>query len=459
MTIPWCDSQSDFNNNHFITVTVTTLTGPTYFVWQTKKSDGDHIRCSTTGYQSPGAHIAYYSNVEGDRCLIVTENGLALMPFGDAVEIPNFPSSLHDQHMAWHHNPPNDGGRQIPQGQPGSGLEFLTFHCNFLWQFETWYNQQSFANSNLTAPWIQMPPEFRTAEDGPGRMNDEQRFLNNPLSWGSTEDAFGIWVENGIHSWLHTIAVPQVYGDPLMHDFMDASKSYYFYKLHGLINRWWITWQKAFFPGRMNQRCQTIPQLDAFFVSQTIPTTVTAGQTFPVSIRMQNYGAATWTSGGSNPFRLGSQNPQDNTIWGLGRVALPTSVPHRSFVDFNFTATAPRTNGNYHMQWQMLQELVSWFGTKTTDVVISVVGGKTKEGKDVKDDKDDDKLMKENDKLMKEKDDDFLLPPDQPDLDEKNLQATENGAEQSDADGKTFITADERPPVGQQALHQPDEDA
>ncbi|MBO0793468.1 MAG: hypothetical protein J2P36_21315, partial [Ktedonobacteraceae bacterium] len=61
MTIPWCDSQSDFNNNHFITVTVTTLTGPTYFVWQTKKSDGDHIRCSTTGYQSPGAHIAYYS--------------------------------------------------------------------------------------------------------------------------------------------------------------------------------------------------------------------------------------------------------------------------------------------------------------------------------------------------------------------------------------------------------------
>jgi hypothetical protein len=37
---------------------------------------------------------------------------------------------------------------------------------------------------------------------------------------------------------------------------------------------------------------------------------------------------------------------------------------------FNFTVTAP-TPGQYHFQWQMLEEQVWWFGEMTADAVIT----------------------------------------------------------------------------------------
>jgi subtilisin family serine protease len=58
----------------------------------------------------------------------------------------------------------------------------------------------------------------------------------------------------------------------------------------------------------------------AEFVSQTVPASLTAGASFPVSIRMRNTGTTTWTS--ATNHRLGSQNPHDNTLWGAGRLFL-----------------------------------------------------------------------------------------------------------------------------------------
>ncbi len=48
--------------------------------------------------------------------------------------IQNYPQSLLDEHSNWHMHPgnPAQGGRAIWPGQPGSGLEFLTFHRTFL---------------------------------------------------------------------------------------------------------------------------------------------------------------------------------------------------------------------------------------------------------------------------------------------------------------------------------------
>ncbi len=56
----------------------------------------------------------------------------------------------------------------------------------------------------------------------------------------------------------------------------------------------------------------------ASFISQSVATTMTTGQTYPASVTMRNVGDNTWPAGGV--WRLGSQNPQDNTTWGFSRV-------------------------------------------------------------------------------------------------------------------------------------------
>ena len=110
----------------------------------------------------------------------------------------------------------------------------------------------------------------------------------------------------------------------------------------------------------------------ATFVSQSLPQTMSVGAAYPVSITVLNTGTSTWMSGGSYPFRLGAQNPQDNLVWGVNRRDVPAPVPPGSQVTFNFNITAPSAVGYYHFQWRMLQENVEWFGASTPDYFIRV---------------------------------------------------------------------------------------
>jgi subtilisin family serine protease len=116
---------------------------------------------------------------------------------------------------------------------------------------------------------------------------------------------------------------------------------------------------------------------NAFFVSQSVPTTMTAGQSYNVSVTMANNGNSTWTCfDGNCGYKLGSQNPQDNGTWGLGRVYIPSNVtvPPGAQHTFNFTVTAPSTPGYYNFQWRMVNELVEWFGEYTPNVLVNVTG-------------------------------------------------------------------------------------
>ena len=63
---------------------------------------------------------------------------------------------------------------------------------------------------------------------------------------------------------------------------------------------------------------------NAAVAGSSVPSTVLTGATFTATITMNNDGTIAWSSGGSNPYHLGSQSPQDNTTWGLSRVALPS---------------------------------------------------------------------------------------------------------------------------------------
>jgi hypothetical protein len=112
---------------------------------------------------------------------------------------------------------------------------------------------------------------------------------------------------------------------------------------------------------------------NALFVSQS-PSfgTLMPGETVNVDVVMQNLGGTTWTAAGAHPFRLGSQNPQDNTTWGIQRIDVPNDVAPGAEVTFSFQITAPTVPGTYNLQWRMVEELVTWFGDFTPNIPIVV---------------------------------------------------------------------------------------
>src|SRR5574341_864805 len=110
---------------------------------------------------------------------------------------------------------------------------------------------------------------------------------------------------------------------------------------------------------------------DAQFISQTVPATMTPGQTYNISVTMRNTGASTWTPDGD--YQLGSENLTDNQTWGLSRVNLNSTVLPGSDATFNFNVTAPATPGAYSFQWRMVQNGVQRFGALTTNVNVQTV--------------------------------------------------------------------------------------
>lgn len=112
----------------------------------------------------------------------------------------------------------------------------------------------------------------------------------------------------------------------------------------------------------------------AKFFSQTVPTQMQTGEKKTVSIAMFNFGNMPWTAIAN--YRLGSQNPQDNTLWTGGtRIDLDSSesIGSGQAKTFTFDITAPTTPGTYNFQWCMLKEGVEWFGDFTPNVAITVV--------------------------------------------------------------------------------------
>jgi len=100
------------------------------------------------------------------------------------------------------------------------------------------------------------------------------------------------------------------------------------------------------------------------------PGSVTVGQNFSASVAMQNTGTNPWNAD-ATPHGLGSENPQNNLVWGLGRVGLPSQPinPGQS-TTFNFTATAPNTAGTRSFNWRMVEDLVEWFGQTCQATIV-----------------------------------------------------------------------------------------
>ena len=111
------------------------------------------------------------------------------------------------------------------------------------------------------------------------------------------------------------------------------------------------------------------------FISQAVPTKVSPNETFSASITFKNTSNKTWKS--SSKYNMGSQSPQDNSLWGFGRVALPHNVAPGEEVTFTTDFKAPGTDNlyGYSFQWQMVQDGVEWFGEKSENHLIFVGSG------------------------------------------------------------------------------------
>jgi uncharacterized membrane protein len=112
---------------------------------------------------------------------------------------------------------------------------------------------------------------------------------------------------------------------------------------------------------------------NASYVSRSVPTTMTAGQQYSVSVTMRNSGGTTWSPGAL--YRLGAINPHDNVIWGMNRVDLAAgdSIAPGQVRTFSWTVRAPTTPGQYNFQWRMVQDGVTWFGDSSANAVVTVV--------------------------------------------------------------------------------------
>jgi hypothetical protein len=109
---------------------------------------------------------------------------------------------------------------------------------------------------------------------------------------------------------------------------------------------------------------------NASFRSQRVPSMMEAGRDYIVTITMENRGTNTWLS--AEGYKLGSQNPQDNGIWGTGRAALSVPVSRGQTAALNFRIKAPVTAGRYSFQWRMLREGVTWFGEPSANLIVDV---------------------------------------------------------------------------------------
>lgn len=110
---------------------------------------------------------------------------------------------------------------------------------------------------------------------------------------------------------------------------------------------------------------------NAGFFEQSIPTMMGAGTKYEVLIRYYNTGSRPWTF---DLYRLISQNPYNNTTWGLSSVQMGTTetINPGGLKQWYFKVQAPSTPGTYNMQWRMRRLGVEDFGDLTPNVAVVV---------------------------------------------------------------------------------------
>jgi len=107
------------------------------------------------------------------------------------------------------------------------------------------------------------------------------------------------------------------------------------------------------------------------YVGDTIPASMTAGQSYPVSVTFRNRGVV-WSE--ARAFRLGAVGDSD-PFTTTTRHTISGEVRPGSTCTFNFTLTAPGGSGTYTTDWRMVRDGVAWFGAACSKQVQVGGGG------------------------------------------------------------------------------------
>jgi hypothetical protein len=104
------------------------------------------------------------------------------------------------------------------------------------------------------------------------------------------------------------------------------------------------------------------------------------GATATVSVRMQNTGDRTWDAAGPHPFAL-SYHLEDasgtSVTYDGPRTPLPSDVAPGGSVELQAQVVAPPSQGTYVIEWDGVQEKVTWFswaGTPVARTYLNVQG-------------------------------------------------------------------------------------
>jgi len=127
---------------------------------------------------------------------------------------------------------------------------------------------------------------------------------------------------------------------------------------------------------------------NAVFISDTIPTSMIAGNTYTASVTMTNNGQTTWKTdvangdisalcgrtGDANLFTFNDSDDRLNQNPNIWEINLPSSIsvnPGETYI-FTFTIQAPTTAGTYNPILQMLWYNKKWFGTQVTKTITVI---------------------------------------------------------------------------------------
>lgn len=112
---------------------------------------------------------------------------------------------------------------------------------------------------------------------------------------------------------------------------------------------------------------------DAAFVEQSVPDSMTAGQSYDVFVTLKNTGIKAWKT--SEAYRLAYLS--GNRDWILERVELPSTIEPGSIVKFEFKVKAPQKPGTYSFHWGMVQDGVAAFGERAPQVWVKVTAAES----------------------------------------------------------------------------------
>jgi peptidoglycan hydrolase-like amidase len=120
----------------------------------------------------------------------------------------------------------------------------------------------------------------------------------------------------------------------------------------------------------------SLRQTRAAYAPGEIPETLQPGTPYRLPITVTNTGLAPWPATGSSPVRL-SYHWLDAAgrmaIWDGARTDLPREIAPGESVSLNALVVAPAQPGSYLLQWDLLQENVSWFSARgVTGPVVPV---------------------------------------------------------------------------------------